>query len=104
MWLYMTSFFLVLFGYLMITFRAAYRVSWVSEEDEMEHDLKLVSNNTPPEYHPSMQDGQPVVAVPQEQVVEAHMLHPIGVTPSVSPLPVPSSPRTRKVYDDGFDC
>ena len=105
MWLYMTSFFLTLFGFTMITLRAAYRVSWADEDEiEAEHDLKLMSN-TQAEY-PPVQYGQPAPAVssPSKPMpyVDPHLSHPITISPSMSPLPVPA--RAKNTNDDGFDC
>lgn len=115
----MTAFFLALFGYIMITLRAAYRVSSVdgNGEDYRDYatdDLKLVPADTPtppiyPPYFksPFSQQEESVAS----QTPAQHMSHPLATTSSVSPLPVPSrvtEPKGNRHYyqadDDGFDC
>ena len=111
-WLYITAFFLAFFGYLMITFRAAYRVSCTDSDGRVEEDLKMAESISPPlpytEYSPQTEREQPSS---QHMATQHHLSHPLASSDSVVPLTVPHGrhgldvPKTAKSWeDDGFDC
>ena len=129
----MTCFFLALFGFCMITLRAAYRVSVDEHDDKNDNAARgdWKKGTTAPIYPPLPYENYPTPdecnnhddddddgvsslgtpTTPHEAYqVDDHMTHPLAVTSSVSPLPVPSDMAQAKreehwkYNDDGLDC